>query len=386
MKGKKKKKPVVIPVIIALSILCIAAATGLFILHLIPGKTPQPVYEEYLVSSSKFRSIISKVDQLVYESLYKEGVKEEDISFSQVVPKHEKNLDWDFTELTVRLNTPDSVNRLETLVSNKISALRPDISFESKIISEGRAVINIKVSDCFTHRLELIYKEKKRERNVELPKVAFIIDDIGYDTSLAASFLDLEIPVCLSVLPDAPFSKKIAASTVRKGGELLLHLPMEPKNYPEVNPGKGALMVNMDRETIQSIVKKHIMKFPGLKGVNHHMGSLFTEDYIKMKYVLDEVKRHNLYYLDSRTTNQTVAYKVARALGVSAAKKNWFIDNDLSEKALKYQMDRLLGVARYSGSAIGIGHPHPETLSILKRYTKQLKKNYNVVPVSELVE
>ena len=158
---------------------------------------------------------------------------------------------------------------------------------------------------------------------------------------MAKSFLDLEIPICLSVLPDAPFSREIAAVTVRNGGELLLHLPMEPKNYPEVNPGKGALMVNMDRKTIQDIVRKQIMKFPGLKGVNHHMGSLFTENYIKMKHVLDEVKRHDLYYVDSRTTRRSVAYKVAKALGVPAAKKNWFIDNDLSEKALKYQIDRL---------------------------------------------
>ena len=81
-----------------------------------------------------------------------------------------------------------------------------------------------------------------------------------------------------------------------------------------------------------------------------------------------------------------MAYKVAKALGVPAAEKNWFIDNDLSEKALKYQIDRLLGVARYSGSAIGIGHPHQETLNILKKYSEQLMKNYEVVPVSELVE
>ena len=105
-----------------------------------------------------------------------------------------------------------------------------------------------------------------------------------------------------------------------------------------------------------------------------------------MKDVLDEVKRHDLYYIDSRTTDRTVAFKVARELGVPAAEKKWFIDNDLSEKVLKFQMDRLLGFARYSGSAIGIGHPHPETLSILKAYTEQLLINYEVVPVSELVD
>ena len=386
MKGKKKKKPAVIPVLTALFLLFITAAAGLFFLHVIPGKTPQPVFEEEYLSSNKLKSAITKVDHLVYESFYMEGVKEEDISFLKVIPKHEKKLDWDFTGMIVRLNTPDSVDRLEAIISKKLAGLRPDVLFESEKISNDRVTFNIRIFDCLTHRLELNYKVKKKIEAGQLPKIAIIIDDMGYDIPLARSFLNMEIPVCLSVLPYAPYSRKIADATIKSGGELLLHMPMEPKNYPEVNPGKGALMVNMDRETIQRMVKEQILKFPGLKGVNHHMGSLFTEDYNKMKHVLDEIKRHDLYYIDSRTTTMTVAYSVAKALGVPSAEKNVFIDNDLSEKALRYQMDRLLGVARYSGSAIGIGHPHPETVNIIKKYTEQLTKNYKVVPASELVD
>lgn len=386
MKGKKKKKTSVFPVAIALAILFLVIAAGFFTLQIVPGNAPQPLYEEEYLASNKFKILVTKVDHLVYESLYKLDVKEEDISFSKVIPRHGKNLDWDFTELKIRSNNSDSVTRLESLIVKKLSQLQPDVLLESENISKNQVILNIKIFGCNTHRLELNNRIKNKTTIRQLPKVAFIIDDVGYDVSLAKSFLDLGIPVCLSVLPDAPFSKKVADITVKNGGELLLHLPMEPKNYPEVNPGKDALMVNMDRKTIQGIVKKQISKFPGLKGVNHHMGSLFTENYIKMKHVLDEVKRHDLYYIDSRTTNQTVAYKVAKALGVPAAEKNWFIDNDLSEKALKYQMDRLLGIARYSGSAIGIGHPHKETLEILQKYSKRLKRDFNVVPVSELVE
>jgi polysaccharide deacetylase 2 family uncharacterized protein YibQ len=140
-----------------------------------------------------------------------------------------------------------------------------------------------------------------------------------------------------------PYSKEIAQNIVKEKKEMLLHLPMEPKGYPGINPGQDALMLNMDRETIQKIVREDIKKLPGLKGVNHHMGSLFSEDYIRMKYVLDEIKKHDLYYIDSRTTNLTVAFKVAKALGIPAAEKSLFIDNDLNEKTLVYQMERLLG-------------------------------------------
>jgi polysaccharide deacetylase 2 family uncharacterized protein YibQ len=203
---------------------------------------------------------------------------------------------------------------------------------------------------------------------------------------MAEAFMNLKIPVALSVLPDAPYSKEISRDIVKRGKEMLLHLPMQPKGYPKVNPGKDALMVSMDRETIQEIVRADIEKFPGAKGVNHHMGSLFSEDYMKMKYVLDEIKKHDLYYVDSRTTNQTAAYKVAKAIGVPAAEKSLFIDNDLSDKTLDYQMERLLSIARGTGFAIGIAHPHRETLELLKRYEKVLKENYQVVETKELAK
>ncbi|NLA75289.1 MAG: divergent polysaccharide deacetylase family protein, partial [Deltaproteobacteria bacterium] len=219
----------------------------------------------------------------------------------------------------------------------------------------------------------------------KLPRVVFIIDDIGYDIAIAEGFMGLKIPVCLSVLPDAPHSKEIARDIAKSNKEMLLHLPMEPEGYPEVNPGNNALMLSMKREAIQKTVRESIEKLPGVKGVNHHMGSRFSQDYVKMKHVLDEIKKHNLYYIDSRTTNLTVAFKVAKALGVPAAEKSLFIDNDLDEKTLTYQMERLLGIARSRGEAIGIGHPHPETLDILKKYTVQLIKDYEVVPASELV-
>ena len=385
MKRKKKKRPTRIHIIIAFITLCIIAA-GLFYFLVKPSvRTSKPVFEEDYASSSKFRKIRWKVDHLIYDSLYDEGVKEEDISFTNVIHRHKNDLDWDFTELTVSLDSPDSISRLIKSISKKISNLQPDVALKTRKISSTEFVLNIKIFDFLSHRLILRHEVKKKAEIEKLPRVAFIIDDIGYDESLAASFMKLDIPVCLSVLPNAPYSKEIAAKTVKNGRELLLHLPMEPKGYPEINPGKGALMIDMDRPTIQKIVRDDIMKFPGLKGVNHHMGSLFSEDYIKMKYVLDEIKKYDLYYVDSRTTNRTVAYKVAKALGVPAAEKSVFIDNDLSEKALKYQMGRLLGIARYKGSAIGIGHPHPETLHILEEYTGQLKKSYIVVPVSKLV-
>lgn len=105
-----------------------------------------------------------------------------------------------------------------------------------------------------------------------------------------------------------------------------------------------------------------------------------------MTYVLRELKKRDLFYLDSRTTGKTVGFKLARKMGIPAAEKSVFLDDDPSKKAVRQQLDRLLGIARYSGTAIGIGHPHGATLDVLKEYASILKNDFQVVPVSELMK
>ena len=205
-----------------------------------------------------------------------------------------------------------------------------------------------------------------------LPRIAIIIDDLGYDSDIALSFIQLDLLLSFSVLPSAPFTGLIACEANKEGCEILLHLPMEPKKYPSVNPGPGALLLSMDEEEIRRILDQDLKEIPGARGVNNHMGSSFTEDHDKMLVVLRELKKRNLYFIDSRTSNNTVGFSV-------------FLDNDLGPRAIRMQMERLLNMAKHTGAAIGIGHPYQETLRILKEYCSILKTEYRLVPVSELV-
>ena len=116
------------------------------------------------------------------------------------------------------------------------------------------------------------------------------------------------------------------------------------------------------------------------------MGSHFTKQADKMAATLRELRRWKLYFVDSRTTSETIAFDLARKMGVPTAKRDVFLDNDLSEKAIRFQMERLVGIAEQSGQAIGIGHPHEETLAVLRDYLLPLKERVDVVPVSQLVK
>jgi len=345
-----------------------------------------PVYEEIYSVSSDFNDKIGEVDKLIYESLFEVGVDEKDIFFLDVIPMHEKGYEWDYAELLIKLPNRDNAIGLENIIDNKLSRLKPSVKYDKEESSNIEIVCSIYTLGLFTHKIKLIYKEQGKIVRKDLPKIAIIIDDIGYDHELAVSFLDLDLPLSFSVLPWAPHSIEIADKASKKGSELLLHLPMEPKNYPDLDPGPGAILTDMEEDEIRKIIREDIKQVPGLRGVNHHMGSYFTERRDKMKIVLKELKKHNLFYVDSRTTNLTVAYDLAKEMGVPAAKKSVFLDNDLSLKAIKFQMERLLGIARYSGTAVGIGHPHRETLKVVQDYLYQLKTDFRVVPVSELVE
>lgn len=229
------------------------------------------------------------------------------------------------------------------------------------------------------------FSAKARAPQTAKPKIALIVDDLGYDREMAASFLKLDLSLSLSVLPSAPFTDQIVQEVNKKRRELMMHLPMEPKGYPLVDPGPGALLNRMTELEIRHILEHDLEQIPGVRGVNNHMGSSFTENSGKMALILRELKRRNLFYVDSLTTCRTVGFKLAREMGVRTGKRNVFLDNELSAESITKQMERLLDLAKRSGSAIGILHPHPETLEVLRMYESRMKTEFEVVSVSDLV-
>ena len=217
------------------------------------------------------------------------------------------------------------------------------------------------------------------------PKVAIIIDDLGYNPDLAFSFLKLNLELSFSILPSAPFTDIIVREANKKGREILLHQPMEPKDYPSVDPGRGALLLSMNEMDIRQVLDQNLKEIAGAKGVNNHMGSSFTENREKMKVILRELKNRGLFYVDSRTTKGAVGFEQAKRIGVAAAERTVFLDNNPDPKAICVQIERLLEVAENFGSAIGIGHPYHETFEIIEKYQGRLREGFDVVPVSKLV-
>lgn len=217
-------------------------------------------------------------------------------------------------------------------------------------------------------------------------KLAIIIDDLGWNKEIAKAFLDIDASISFSILPNLKFSKAIADEAGFKGRDVLLHLPMEPHGDIAEPPFLKQLTDKMDKDDMNILITDYISSIPHIVGVNNHMGSKFTENGQYTKYVMEILKNKNLFFIDSFTTPKSMGYQTAKKSGVKTARRNVFLDNIEDEEYIKGQIEKLINLSQKNGFAIGIGHPHHQTLSALQKMVAVIKeKGIEIVPVSELV-
>jgi polysaccharide deacetylase 2 family uncharacterized protein YibQ len=218
-------------------------------------------------------------------------------------------------------------------------------------------------------------------------KVAIIIDDMGNSLEAIEAVCRLNLPITVAVLPYSPLAHETASIARRSNLEVILHLPLESLyNEYDNNHTRGIIHSDMSPEEIIRSVADSLREVPFIDGVNTHMGSRITSDPALIRIVLSQLKGRGLYFIDSRTTADSVAYDVARQIGIPCAYRHVFLDSEIDEGFIRNQLLRLFQLARQNGGAVGIGHPSPETLKVLKE-TLPLVNRYGLQAVfaSEIV-
>ena len=270
-------------------------------------------------------------------------------------------------------NKPQNTKDAALITNNE---KKPETNHPEETIYDSEQYVGSIVNDLISSEDEVSFS----------PKVAFIIDDLGYETEIAKKILELEFPITLSILPFLKYSKYIAEEGKKNNKEIMLHLPMEPNNS-SVDPGPKAIKSYMSEEEIRQYVRECIFNFPYVLGLNNHMGSKITEDREIMKIILEEIKRYNLFFIDSMTSKNSIAYQVAEEMGVKTAKRSVFLDNENDMEYIKGQMLEVQKIALREGEAIAIGHDRINTFYLLKRMIPELiRAGIEIVPVSELVK
>jgi polysaccharide deacetylase 2 family uncharacterized protein YibQ len=161
---------------------------------------------------------------------------------------------------------------------------------------------------------------------------------------------------------------------------------MEPHGYPKQRLEANGLLVGYSRDELVSRTEELLVAVPDAVGANNHMGSRFTEIEEKMTPVLGVLKKHGLFFIDSRTSPLSKAFEMSHKMGLKSATRNVFLDNQQNVVAIKKQLQSAAEIAGKKGGVIAICHPHPTTIAALKAAVPELQKaGITFVPAGELV-
>ncbi len=215
-------------------------------------------------------------------------------------------------------------------------------------------------------------------KNFEKPKVTIIIDDIGNSFEEAKKIWSINKNITLSILPFLKYSKKISIYAQKNNLPVMLHFPMEPYNY-NGKPENYFLLTNMSDEEINITTKKVLNSIPYYQGINNHMGSKFTSNKKCMDKFFDIIKKKNIFFIDSKTSSNSIAGKISIEKGILTGIRDIFIDNILDEKYILSQLEKVYELAIKNKYVIAIGHPHSESISALKIFLDSHNNDLEII-------
>jgi len=218
------------------------------------------------------------------------------------------------------------------------------------------------------------------------PQLALIIDDGGYNMENFKEMLGIGKPITYAILPFTPHAREAALLAYRDGSEVMLHLPMEPKNGEQYSLEKNTVRTGMDSKRVQKILEDALKQVPHVRGINNHMGSKATEDPQVMEALMQVLKKEGLYFIDSNTSFQTLGPEMARKAGVASRRNDQFIDREKKIETIKNAIRLAMRKAKQEGRAVAIGHPHPLTARAIKEMISEIEKEgIRLVFASEVV-
>jgi polysaccharide deacetylase 2 family uncharacterized protein YibQ len=219
------------------------------------------------------------------------------------------------------------------------------------------------------------------------PVLSLVIDDLGYSYKQGKVALNLGSDHTYAIIPGTVYGKRLASLAYKNSREIILHLPLQASSKLAAAES-NTLTESMNENQITLNTVAMLSEFPNIKGINNHMGSHLTAINYFMRPIMESIKayRSHLYFLDSLTTSGSVAHIEAINSGLDSVKRDVFLDNEhKNPESIKLQFDLWLNKARSTGSAVAIGHPHPETMTLLKENLSLFEKDFRFMRISQLI-
>lgn len=204
-------------------------------------------------------------------------------------------------------------------------------------------------------------------------RLAIVIDDLGYRMDVFNELITLDYNITYAVLPQQAYSRETAEIAEQAGRQVMLHMPMQPKDWPRFDPGLGALLINDSPEEIRSKIAANLDSVPHVRGINNHMGSAYTQYAEGLDILMQSLSENNLFFLDSKTAPGNTAKEAAARYNVPYLSRDIFLDNDKDESLISKQLNKAAELAKKRGWAIAIGHPYGITYTVLAERLPQLE-------------
>ncbi|UCD58860.1 MAG: divergent polysaccharide deacetylase family protein [Candidatus Hydrogenedentota bacterium] len=334
-------------------------------------------------------TLATEIDSIVLTKLAEANVQPSAIR-KNYVAKQNGNLNWRQIEVVIRLDESRTLTELSKNLRDGLNM--PGLAIKEERGNQGTPFSELQFSVYFDNlpiyqvllkqeRVASIPKDVSKE---ERPRIALIVDDVGYDIERALELLNLRRPMTISIFPQLKYSRHIAEVAHDMGYEVMMHLPMEPGEKLRRNP--GFITSDMREEELYQVLDGDFESIPFIVGVNNHQGSKMTRDAGAMARVMQYLAKKQVFFVDSRTTADSIAYEVARTFDLRAAENDVFLDNEKDVEYIKERMELLMQKAEQKGKAIGVCHVHPATIeALLQMFPLIDEKGIELVYASELV-
>ncbi len=324
-----------------------------------------------------------KLDKRIDEELISLGFSNEDLLKKYHQQKKNETMCW--LEITKEIKIPDgcSLSVCKERIIAAVEEIGGDIH-EVDLAETGEKLKIICGKDSTILQNLILWRKRIKEKKY---RIALVIDDVGYNERFVDKFLKLDIPITFCILPREKYSTILSGKIAKAGKEVLLHLPLEPKAYPKINPGPWAIFTSMSAGKIKEIFFSNLESVPDAVGVNNHMGSRFMENGEKLKVLLACVKEKGLFFLDSNTTS-SFADRISKDLGLKFAKNKVFLDNKDDINYVRKQLKLAYRKVLKEGNVVAIGHVQRKATPIVLAEEINILKEKGVefVFVSELVD
>lgn len=386
-------------------------------------------YSNKRLSATEMDNLITDIDNSLTKSYFEAGISSKNIDSKKVYNKEEQNLIWEYKDISISPEKGITSDKVKKILEKSVIENYP---VEYKFKSDKNSLTAfIRVNDITTHKIKFdfskqqVAKKTKSEKtkqtaksskdlntkNKEKPsssskslapldtkpdsktyaksKIVIIVDDLGMNKHPIDQLLEIPAPITFAVLPNLPYSNYAAEKANNKGWDVILHMPMEPKEssgYTGTDAGEEVLLVGLPKDTILAKLDSSIASVPYIVGVNNHMGSKFMENDELTELILKDLKKRGLLFVDSVTSNQSKGYKNAVKLGMNAAQRDLFLDNSSKDsKYVKKQLEKLVEISKKKGYAVGICHPYPGTLEALREMIPKIQTEVEVVSISNII-